>query len=281
LGDVRRKFYVKLLAGPMVWEGRLLRFVEVFTNRRKQFEFAMAAHTTLGVEVVIQKMDVVDERMNIMMQLFQEFLTPQQKMLAAKVEEMGRDAVLENEGMMKELVGVEPTLNAGSAPPLDLDELRKEIKRDPEEVIQMNSEFFDRKFGIQKREIEESMARVVGREGDRIISAVTAGPHDRIADPVWRDILSFRITHTSPLSLGYLRPLEVHGEGLHVPCCNVWTRQCVGMAWKRQGTPIRFGVEGPLHREGFKGLRFRHRWPRRLGTQVHQYRSYAEYSRSI
>jgi hypothetical protein len=253
VGDVRRKFYVKLLAGPMVWEGRLLRFVEVFTNRREQFKFAMATHTTLGVEVAIRKMDVVDERtaelsmryvvppqtpnvkaltpyirMEVMLQLFQELVTPQQKMLTAKVEEMGRDAALGNEEMMKELVGAEPALNASpapplntssalplnasSAPPLDLDELRKEIKRDPEEVIQMNSEFFDRKFGIQKREIEESMARVVGREGDRIISAVTAGPHDRIADPVWRDILSFRITQTSPLSLGYLRPLEVHGE---------------------------------------------------------------------
>jgi hypothetical protein len=254
MGDVRRKFYVKLLAGPMVWEGRLLRFVEVFTNRREQFKFTMATYTTLGVEVAIRKMDVVDERtaelsmryvvpphtpnvkvltpyirMEVMLQLFQEFITPQQKMLAAKVEEMGREAALENEEMMKELVGAEPALNASSAPPLnassapplDLDELRKQIKRDPEEVIQMNSEFFNRKFGIQKREIEESMARVAGREGDRIIKAVTAGPHDRIADPVWRDIFCFRITHTSPLSLGYLRTLEVHGEGLHIPCCNV------------------------------------------------------------
>lgn len=62
LGALRRKFYIKLLAGPLIWEGRLIEFVNVFTNRKKQFEFAMAIHTTVGVGVAIRKMDVVDER---------------------------------------------------------------------------------------------------------------------------------------------------------------------------------------------------------------------------
>jgi hypothetical protein len=30
----------------------------------------------------------------------------------------------------------------------------------------------------------DEMSRVVERQGDRIISAVTAGPHDKIIDPV-------------------------------------------------------------------------------------------------
>jgi hypothetical protein len=30
----------------------------------------------------------------------------------------------------------------------------------------------------------DEMSRVVERQGDRIISAVTAGPHDKIVDPV-------------------------------------------------------------------------------------------------
>lgn len=163
-----------------------------------------------------------------MLQLFQEFITPQQKALAAKVEEMGRDAALENEGMMKELVDAEPSSGPQSRPgggrPLDLDELRKEIKRDPEEVIDMNFEFFNRKFSIQTREIEENMARVFGREGDRIISTLTAGPHDRIADQVCHDAFSFRMIHSSLLSSGYLRSLEVHGESPLPPCRNISTK---------------------------------------------------------
>lgn len=63
-------------------------------------------------------------------------------------------------------------------------ELRREIAEDPEAAIKTNAEFFDRKFEIQRRQIEADIARAVRREGDRIISAVTSGPHDRIVDTV-------------------------------------------------------------------------------------------------
>ncbi|KAF9644578.1 hypothetical protein BDM02DRAFT_3074100, partial [Thelephora ganbajun] len=70
--------------------------------------------------------------------------------------------------------------------------LQQEINSDPDEAIEKNAEFFDRKFDIQRRQIVEDIARTVNREGDRIISAVTAGPHDRIVDPdiynIWKDM---------------------------------------------------------------------------------------------
>ena len=245
-GNSRRKTFVKIFAGP-IWEGRLLEFVDVFTMRRGQFESAMAIRTTIGVDMALLKLDTVDERnvelarrcvspphvpnvqmpkpyirMDVMIELFQEFVNPQQKILAAKVEEMGGYDVLENEQMMNELARVESTLNTGLHPesrpgggrPLDLRELRKEIDRDPEEVIQMNSEFFDRKFAIQKREIEEDIDRAVNRVGERVISAFTAGPHDRIVDLVWRDVFGLHIARieSHPYPLGHLQYLEVHGE---------------------------------------------------------------------
>jgi hypothetical protein len=39
-----------------------LEFVEVFTNRRKEFEFALTIHTAVGVDGVNVKLDTVDER---------------------------------------------------------------------------------------------------------------------------------------------------------------------------------------------------------------------------
>ena len=139
-----------------------------------------------------------------MLQLFREFVTPQQKELAAKVEKMGGDAVLENEQAMKELAGLETALTAspGQSQPgrdrrFNFNELQQEIKSDPEEVIKKNTEFFDRKFDIQRRQIVEDVARTVGREGDRIISAVTSGPHDRIIDPVC-PVFELCAAHISP-----------------------------------------------------------------------------------
>ena len=139
-----------------------------------------------------------------MLQLFQEFVTPQQKELAAKLKQMGGGAVLENEQAMKELVGLETTLTAnprqswpGGDRRFNFIELLQEVKSDPEEVIKKNTQFFDRKFDIQWRQIVKEIARTAGREGDRIIPAVTPGPHDRIVDPVYL-VFEPCATHISP-----------------------------------------------------------------------------------
>jgi hypothetical protein len=52
---------VKIFAGP-IWEGRLLEFVETFTNRRRELEFALTLHTASGVDKAITMLDTVDGR---------------------------------------------------------------------------------------------------------------------------------------------------------------------------------------------------------------------------
>lgn len=67
----------------------------------------------------------------------------------------------------------------------DVGDLLRDINQDPNVAIKRNAElFFDRKFAMQRRKIQADIAKTVRREGDRIISAVTAGPHDRIIDKV-------------------------------------------------------------------------------------------------
>jgi hypothetical protein len=79
--------------------------------------------------------------------------------------------------------------------PLTIDALRSELTENIDFVLTRNMELFQRKFEVQKRQITEELAKVVGREGDRIIAAVTTGPHDRILDPdmhaIWKDMVSF------------------------------------------------------------------------------------------
>lgn len=131
-----------------------------------------------------------------MLQLFQEFVTPDQKKLATMVEKMGGEAALENERSMRELADAEVAFSAPSGSdsrrsgtrPYDLVELQHEIKGSPGEAIEKNAESFNRKFDIQRRQIVEDIERSMNRQGDRIISAVTAGPHDRIVDPVGREV---------------------------------------------------------------------------------------------
>jgi hypothetical protein len=57
----RKKILVKIFSG-FIWEGRLLEFVEIFANRRKDFEFALTIHIAVGVDNANTKLDAVDER---------------------------------------------------------------------------------------------------------------------------------------------------------------------------------------------------------------------------
>ena len=96
-------------------------------------------------------------------------------------------------------MGNEFVLISTSAPetqhvePIQFDyvELRKEIKSDPDEAIQKNLDSFNRKFELQKKQIVEEITRALKVEGDRIIKAGEAGPHDRIVDLVWPEVSAF------------------------------------------------------------------------------------------
>ena len=147
-----------------------------------------------------------------MIKLFRTFVTPEQKQLAARVKEKKKlaalakqkggdaviddeqsllDAIIDDERVMKELLDDEASISAPAgmerrkpAKEFNLAEIQHEIRDDPTEAIEKNMEFFNRKLDIQRRQIQEDIQRAVRQEGDRIISAVTAGPHERIVDPV-------------------------------------------------------------------------------------------------
>ena len=127
-----------------------------------------------------------------MMELFREkFVTPEQRQLAALVKQKGGDTAIRDEQAMKDLVTKETSISTlvgsdrrRSAKKFDLGEIQREIQGDPAEAIERNEESFNGKFRVQMRQIQEDVERAVRQQGDRIISAVTGGPHERIIDPV-------------------------------------------------------------------------------------------------
>lgn len=86
----------------------------------------------------------------------------------------------------------------------------------PEVAIQKNFEVYTRKFLVQQRELAEEVKTVVRHEGDRVIEAITSGPHERILDRV---SIPQRTTVTSYVDLfsqGHSQDLEGYGES-HTP----------------------------------------------------------------
>ena len=213
MGNVRKRPLVRVLAGS-IWEGELLNFVYLFAKRQEEFEFAFTMHSAVGVDAANLALDSIEKRgadqiqrcvrvhilsavlmtqvrMDVILQLFQEYVTPNERMLASLVNKIGGDGALEDDQTLKRLMDAESTLTMRSGPDLqrgggqlfDLAGVRQDIRDDPKEAIEENSKFFDRKFEVQRRQIVEELSRTIEREGDKIINMLAA-PHERIVDQV-------------------------------------------------------------------------------------------------
>ncbi|KAF7366517.1 hypothetical protein MSAN_00909000 [Mycena sanguinolenta] len=203
----KKKLVVKVLKGP-IWEGKLAKFAGTFTKRRADFEFALTIHTAVGVDTANRTINAVDkttqeinDKMDMMLKLFSQFVTPEQKEMARLIEQRGGQVVLNDDKALKELNDWENKTGSGpqgttpgnkTAKPSSLEDLKDDLHLDPDVAMEQNMTKFSQKLDIQTRQITEEMERVVQRQGDRIISAVTAGPHDKIIDPnihiIWKEM---------------------------------------------------------------------------------------------
>ncbi|KAF7297297.1 hypothetical protein MIND_00962900 [Mycena indigotica] len=199
----KKKLVVKILKGG-VWEQKLVTFAGKFTKRRGEFEFALSIHTALGVDAANERLSAVDKKMDMMLQMFQQMIAPEQKEMLRMVEQKGGvQACQDNDKILKELCDLEAksssaingattTSKAGSKTGNAVEELKDDLMVDPDAAMEKNSTVFSRKFEVQKRQIVDELTKVVEREGDRVISAITAGPHDKLIDPdlhkIWKEM---------------------------------------------------------------------------------------------
>ncbi|KAF8529737.1 hypothetical protein BU17DRAFT_36437, partial [Hysterangium stoloniferum] len=198
----KKKLLVKVLVGS-VWENRFLEFLSLFVRRRQEFEFALTIHTARGVDAANEALGDVNARLDLMMQMLKQLVSPEEKEMAQLVEKRGGvEAVQNNKKALEELnklahkntaslelisTGPQKTLNKD-----DMEELLEDLHTSPDKAMEKNEKVFERKFEIQQRQITEELTRVLGREGDRIISAITSGPRDRLIDPdvykIWKEM---------------------------------------------------------------------------------------------
>ncbi|TFK80520.1 hypothetical protein K466DRAFT_558955 [Polyporus arcularius HHB13444] len=116
-----------------------------------------------------------------------------------------------------------PTQELDYAQELQL--LKAELNQNPLVAIRNNLESFERKFLILQRELIDEMRKFVVREGDRVISTVLSGPHDRINDPdlyeIWKDMRWRGIVKARHLVLAvhdyYLQKLDDLQHGIQSP----------------------------------------------------------------
>ena len=144
-----------------------------------------------------------------MMRMFQDLVTSPERKLTAIMEGMGgKKVVLEDEHAMETLaeeefviVAPDPESRRDRRAPFNFVELQQEIRANPDDAIQKNAESFNRKFVTQKEQIVKEITLALSQEGSRIISATTAGPHDRVVDPVLYQVFDLCMTQTLPVAI--------------------------------------------------------------------------------
>ncbi|KAH9950295.1 hypothetical protein B0H21DRAFT_565923 [Amylocystis lapponica] len=208
----KMKFLAKVLKGPL-WEGSLLQFVDLFSKRRSEFEFALSIHIGRGIDDANRKLDSLSrdlvKRTDMILNFFQTCVSPEQQKLSALIQQKGgSEAVLNSEETLKELntlyrndrslQAVDPnsSLESAAIGAFDLQAgfhaLQMDLGGNPATIIKNNFETFERKFAMQQRQIAEELNRVITRESDRVIETVTSGPHDKIIDrdlyTIWKEM---------------------------------------------------------------------------------------------
>jgi len=152
--------------------------------------------------------------MDRLLQIFQNFVPPEQQELARYIETKGGiQALQENDEVLKQvyqyekkIAPVETSLAPAASDILSsggsrksrvpqettLDDLREDLLTSPDDAIIKNKAIFEKKFNIHSRQLIAEFNHTVAREGDRIIKALTSGPYDRIIDPdiytVWKEM---------------------------------------------------------------------------------------------
>ena len=236
---MKKRVLSKVLLSP-VWDGKLLYFVDLFSERRKAFQFEISIHTSQGVDVANAKLDalgdatraldeklgilhfctnhalILDDRINVMKDIFKQLITPEQKQLSELVAAKGGINFLRHND--KVLLDLERNTSKSSGPssleghrtrqekPMDTvtdkeaDNLKNDIFEDPDAAVERNWTVFSRKFEAQKNQIVDELTMIVRRESDRVVRELTSGAHERICDRVRLPLLStFLDIDTTPI----------------------------------------------------------------------------------
>jgi hypothetical protein len=131
--------------------------------------------------------------MNVMKAVFEQLVSPEQKLLSDLVNAKGGVNVIRNND--KVLLDLEKTARNASTveghcthqtndAELEGVSLSEDIFEDPNAAAEKNWAVFSRKFEAQKIQIIDELTLVVQRESDRVIQELKGKAHERIRDRV-------------------------------------------------------------------------------------------------
>ncbi|KAI8983185.1 hypothetical protein BD414DRAFT_523114 [Trametes punicea] len=110
---LKKRLLVKVLKGP-VWAEKLSGYVKTFTDRKSDFQFALSMHTANSLTDVKRQTYEIDAKIDVVIALFNRFLSAEERRLAEEVERNGGAAkVRQNDDYLKSLIALDITVRRG------------------------------------------------------------------------------------------------------------------------------------------------------------------------
>ncbi|EKM75603.1 hypothetical protein AGABI1DRAFT_64395 [Agaricus bisporus var. burnettii JB137-S8] len=202
-----KKGFLARTVKASIYESRLAEFAQKFVDHRSTLKLSLSLHTTIGVDAANAKLNdhgemlmAIDKKLDMAM-IFRKLDTPRERDVQKLIEERGGiKACLMNEEYLEELVAksgdslsrISGRSGGSGRRSNDLPEIRKrllkEMQEDVDETFSRNMVLFERKLDMQNKQLSD----VMRQQSDHIITALTAGAHDRINDPdlrkLWKDM---------------------------------------------------------------------------------------------
>jgi hypothetical protein len=173
-----------------MWENRLAGFAGEFTRLRSRFDSELTLHTAVGVHKIGENMDIVQMQQKKIIELLGKFGrmdSPDEKAMDKFiVDKGGRDKVLGSEELLKEVSKHELSRgnNDANGKPYTFEDLQDDLKADIDQLLEKNLERFSRKIKAQNERIAEKVTNEVIKSGERVLSRLERGPHERLRDHV-------------------------------------------------------------------------------------------------
>lgn len=168
------------------WESKLEGFIKVFDDHKQALQDDLAIYSSVGIHQANETLATVsshvantDDKTSTLL-LLQSLRSPLDRELIRMIElHGGADKVLTDEYLMRELIERSADKDAQTMP---LKDIIRDVNKSFADMMQENEGLFSRKFKAQQDALAEEMSTIARREGDRVIGAITSGPHDRIVD---------------------------------------------------------------------------------------------------
>ncbi len=212
---------VKILTSSK-WEIKFTDLAEQFSEHKSGLQLDLQIHASLTLSAASVTLSTVNDNVAMIMKMVFELMrSPEERELMTFITSKGgADTVIKDEALLSALLSKQKVKKgrakpARAEPTFTAKDLRKEISKDVEQVLEDNARTFAQKFEAQRLQIEEVKVTVI-HESDRVIDAVLAGPHERIKDQV--NSFSFYSSDVlTSILLGFVPYLE--GNGLWAVGC--------------------------------------------------------------